>query len=405
MTLPHPVYAVMAVAIGFASFSPAAGQSFDELTASLEQHPSLIALSHQAGAAQQRSIAATALPDPVISLGLNNLPVADPSFTEYLPTNKAVGVRQQFPNRASRQAKAAAANERASRAELQRAAQFAALRGRLIALLHEKKRIHEERRLIELREDKYRELVRVVETEIDAGRPAVFRLGEIDAERAMVARERVELNRLEADVNAQLIDLVGMVPKTPAPPVAPQPWIGDILDFHLVRIADADIRTAQYSVQGAQAAWNPNWGLQLTYQQREAGATFDGDDWVSGMVTFSAPLWAKQNQKPRLRAAKADRAAAEMRYQAIARKATATYAAQKAAAHASEENISVLRQNIAAIRAKKQAKQSSYESGHGDYSPIIDAEIAILKLQAEIAEEESRRASAIARMNSLLVTS
>ncbi|MGV6821000.1 MAG: TolC family protein [Parvularcula sp.] len=404
MTLPHPVYAVMAITIGFAGFSVAAGQSIDELTARLELHPSVVALSHQADAAHQRSVAATALPDPVISVGVNNFPVADPSFTEYLPTNKAIGVRQAIPNKASRQAKADASYERAGRAELQRSAQIAALTGQLVALLHEKRRIREERRLIELREKKYQELVSVAETEIDAGRPAVFRLGEIDAERAMVARERVELNRLEADVNAQLIDLVGTIPNTPAPPVEPRPWSGDVMDFHLVRTAAADIRTAQYSVQGAQAAWKPNWGLQLTYQQREAGPTFAGDDWVSGMVTFSAPLWAKQNQAPRLKAAKADRAASEMRYQAIARSVRATYDTQNAIAHAGKENIAVLQRNIDAIRAKMQAKLSSYEAGQGDYSAVIDAEIAILKLQAEMTEEDSRRAGAIARMNALLVT-
>lgn len=47
----------------------------------------------------------------------------------------------------------------------------------------------------------------------------------------------------------------------------------------------------------------------------------------------------------------------------------------------------------------------TYESGNGDYSPIIDGEIAILMLRAEIVKEETLRDQMIAKMNSLLVPS
>lgn len=122
------------------------------------------------------------------------------------------------------------------------------------------------------------------------------------------------------------------------------------------------------------------------------------------MVTFTVPLWADRSQAPRLRAAKADRASAEMRYQAAARRAAARFAAEAAAWRSYADNIAVLEQNIAAVEDEMAAQLTLYESGAGDYSAIIDGEIAILKLRADIAAEHSNRASAIARMNALLVT-
>ena len=379
-------------------------QSFEELETRLADHPSLAALTYQADASRERGIAATALPDPVVSVGINNFPIFDPSFSDFLPTNKAVGVRQEFPNRAGREARAGESRATAEQTTRIRNAQLSTLRGELVALLHEKQRIDRQRSLALARNEKYDELTGVVESEIDAGRPAVFRLAEIEAERAGVSRVLVDLDRQEAAVDARLIDLVGLAPATPAPPVAPVDWSGQALDFHAVTVADAGIRMADYSVDEAKAAWRPNWGAQLTYQQRESGANFAGDDWVSGMVTFTVPLWAERSQEPRLRAARADRASAEMRYQAAARSAAARYAAEAAAWRAAEDNIAVLQRNIAAVEDEIASQMTIYESGVGDYAPVIDGELAILKLRADIAAEEARRAAAIARMNALLVT-
>lgn len=393
-----------ALAMCIAPGGTALAQSFEELEARLADHPSLAALAYQADASRERGVAATALPDPVVSVGINNFPIFDPSFSEFLPTNKAVGIRQDFPNRAGRDARSSEARAMAEQTDRINSAQLATLRGELIALLHEKARIERQRVLSGERNAKYDELTQVAQSEIEAGRPTVFRLAEIEAERTGVSRVLIDLDRQEAEIDARLIDLVGVVPKTPATPVTPLDWSGDATGFHAVRVADAGIRVADYSVDGAEAAWRSNWGAQLTYQQRESGANFAGDDWVSGMVTLTVPLWAERSQEPRLRAARADRASAEMRYQAAARSAAARYAAEAAAWRAAEDNIAVLERNIVAVEDEIASQLIIYESGVGDYAPIIDGELAILKLRADIAAEEARRVAAIARMNALLVT-
>lgn len=404
MSLKLRIWLVCALAMSIAPGGTALAQSFEELEARLADHPSLTALTYRADASRERGVAATALPDPVVSVGINNFPIFDPSFSEFLPTNKAIGVRQDFPNRAGREARSGEARAMAEQTDRIQDAQLATLRGELIALLHEKARIERQRALAQQRNAKYDELTEVAQSEIDAGRPAVFRLAEIEAERTGVSRFLIDLDRQAAEIDARLIDLVGLVPATPAPPVASRDWSGEAMDFHPVRVADAVIRVAEFSVDGAEAAWRPNWGAQLTYQQRESGANFAGDDWVSGMVTFTVPLWAERSQEPRLRAARAERSSAEMRYQAAARSAAARYAAEAAAWRAAEDNIAVLERNIAAVEDEIASQLIIYESGVGDYAPIIDGELAILKLRADIAAEEARRAAAIARMNALLVT-
>lgn len=379
-------------------------QSFAELEARLEAHPSLSALGYDAEADRERAVASTALPDPVVSLGINNFPIFDPSFDSYLPTNKAVGIRQQFPSFAGREARAGEARAMSAQTEAVRDARYAALRAELIALLADKTRLTRQRSLAEARNAKYDELVDIVEAEIDAGRPAVYRLAEIESERAEVSRTLVDLDRQEAETDARLIELVGLVPSTGLPPLTERDRSGAALEFHTVRIADAAVRVTDYGIDEARAAWKPEWGAQLTYQQRDEGAMFAGDDWVSGMVTFTVPLWAERKQAPNLRAAKAERAGAEQRYQAAARNAAAQYASRDAIIRAADASIDVLQVKIAAVEDEVEAQLIAYESGVGGYAPIIDGEIAILKLRAEIEAETARKAAAIARLNALLVT-
>ncbi|HBL93819.1 MAG TPA: transporter [Hyphomonas sp.] len=398
-------------ALLLAALAPATvAQSMDALEAKLFDHPSLNAMRYGSDASRERAQAAMGLPDPVVSVGINNFPIFDPSFDTFLPTNKAVGIRQQIPNRSGRAAKSNEALQRAVENDAATDMQFAQLQAALQVALIEKRRIEAQQVLAEARDAKYAELVGIVETEIDAGRPVVFRLAEIDVERAEVARTLVELDGQMRQVDAQLIDLVGSVPVTEAPMLVAKDWAGDAQAFHLVRVADKAIDVADAGVDRAQADYKPNWGAQLTYQQRDQGSgalgsNFAGDDWVSGTVTFTVPLWAEKRQAPALRAAKADREAARARHLAAARTASAQYSTYNATRRAAEESIAVLEQKIDAIADQVAAQLTTYESGIGDYSPIIDGEIAVIALRAKIALEQSRRDSAIARMNALLVTS
>jgi len=245
---------------------PARAQSLETLEARLAEHPSLAALTHQADASRQRGIAALALPDPVISVGIDNFPLHDPSFDTFLPTNKAIGVRQAIPNRAGREARARGARATAAGHTAHHAQQYAALRGELLLRLHH--RHHRQRQLALLAEqdEKYGELRTVLEAEAGTDAAALPRLAEVDAARARLALERAQITERLHRIDARLRDLVGEAPETTAPPLSLTAWSGDARQFHGVQVAQAEIGQAHAEVDAAEAAWRPDWGLELTYK-------------------------------------------------------------------------------------------------------------------------------------------
>lgn len=397
-----PMTAFALQALGLAC--TACAQSFSDLESTLWDHPSLQAMEFQARASQEMATAESALPDPVLSAGINNFPFADPSFSTFLPTNKALGIRQQFPSQAGRRARAGGALAAAARSQKLREQRYAQLRAELIVALHDQTRIARQRELAELTQGQYDRLLQVAESELDAGRPGLSRLADIASQRAEVSRTLAELTGQSAQIEARLIDLVGTASTVAPPALTAQPWSGEMDQFHAAQVAKAWVSVGDRDVEAAEAAWKPEWGLELTYQQREAGRDFAGDDWLSAKVTVTVPLWAERSQAPRLRSAKARREAADANYQAAARAAAAQYAAYQALAQTAAESKAVFEQKIQAITAQTEAQLTVYESGQADYAPIIDGQIAILKLRSEIAAEQARLATAIAHMNALLVT-
>lgn len=391
--------ALLGVTLACLSSPPSVlAQDFSQLEAQLAQHPALEAMRHQSAGFRERAATADALPDPVLSFGILNFPLLDPSFSRYLPTSKAVGVRQMIPNRARRDARAAQASQSAQRNDAAIDQRFAELRADLIVALVDQQRVKTLRTLLLARDSKYDELAQIVETEIDAGRPALFRLAEIDVERADVARGLADLEAEADQIRAQMVELVGTASDTPPPPLSPQAWSGEASALHAVRVARAGVAVAEAGIHQAEAAWKPDWGVQLTYQQRDG----QGDDWVSATATFTIPFWADRSQAPALREAEAKREAARSHVMAVARQASARHQAWEATRAAAESGIAILEQKIAAIRDQIAARLTVYESGAGDYSPILDGEVAVLGLQGQIAGEQARRDRATARMNALL---
>jgi outer membrane protein TolC len=310
-----------------------------------------------------------------------------------------VGVRQVFPHRDARDARAAQASEGAARNDAEIDQRFAELRADLIVALLDLERVAALRALLGARDSKYDELAQIVETEINAGRPVLFRLAEIDVERSDVARALADLDAEADQIRARLADLVGEAAASPAPPLSLRAWSGEADAFHAVRVARAGVSVAETGIDQAEAAWRPNWGVQLMYQQRDA----PGDDWVSATASFTVPFWADRSQAPALREAEANREAARSRYAAAARRAAARYQALEATRTAAEAAATILEQKIDAIREQIAAQLITYESGAGDYSPILDGEIAVLRLEGQIVDEQARRDRAVAGMNALLV--
>ena len=113
--------------LAFSSFipiseaAPTGMVSFDEtLRLAVERAPSLNARQSQTQAAREEAIRAAALPDPQLTFGLDNWPVTGSQAFDWRAedmTMKRIGLMQEFPARAKRQARQAVADRAVEQAE------------------------------------------------------------------------------------------------------------------------------------------------------------------------------------------------------------------------------------------------------------------------------------------------
>ena len=381
----------------------AQAQTFSELEATLKTHPQLQALYHQSDANIELSEAALGLPDPVLSFGINNFPFANPSFSAFIPTNKSIGIAQRIPNISGRKARSSEAKAHSHELSIKYQQQLSLMRAQLVTMLLERHRIQQQTRLAKEQVKKYTELSDVVKSEVGAGRSVVFRLAEIERERAEISTHLVSLANELTLIESGLYYLLGQVPDTKKPPSSePLPWSGNPSEFYSVALAQAQIRVLDHGVDHAKAAWKPEWGTQLRYQQREAGENFGGDDFVSAMVTVTVPFWSKRNQQPRLRAANAHLEAAKFRHQESVRQAEVSYLNLKSNYDAAKATVGVLNEKIIAVKEEIESQRINYESGQGFYSPVIDGEILLIKFKSDAIKERTRGEIAAAQMAALL---
>ncbi|WP_281301777.1 TolC family protein [Iodidimonas sp. MBR-14] len=116
-----------ALLLAFSSFipiseaAPTGTVSFDEtLRLAVERAPSLNARQSQTQAAREEAIRAAALPDPQLTFGLDNWPVTGSQAFDWRAedmTMKRIGLMQEFPARAKRQARQAVADRAVEQAE------------------------------------------------------------------------------------------------------------------------------------------------------------------------------------------------------------------------------------------------------------------------------------------------
>ena len=178
--------------------------NFNDLESVLRQHPQIRAMAFESESNLALVKSGMALPDPVVAIGMNNVPVSTLSFDEYLPSHKAFGVRQRFPSQASRQAKSLVRRAHAAHFSEQQAQLFASMRGELIGLLHSRERVSAQRNLAQQRKAKYIQLLDFVASDVGAGGAPVFKLAKIDSEQLDVSRALANLNAEEAQINARL---------------------------------------------------------------------------------------------------------------------------------------------------------------------------------------------------------
>ncbi|QCB46579.1 TolC family protein [Hydrogenophaga sp. PAMC20947] len=373
-----------------------------------QRSQALEASSLMAAAAQARAVGAGQRPDPMLRLGLDNVPVeggGSRRFTREPTTARSIALSQTLTGAAKRAARSERYTQEAHLALSRRAAQRSELR-RSVALVWWRVRAEEQRlALLAAQKDEAGLTVAAAEAAYRAGRGA--QVDVFMARSAVVALQDLQLAtqaRLDG-ARTELRRWVGAAADRPlaAAPALTLPPLGDraaAWEANDPLLLAAGAREATSSAQAAQAREerSADWSVDVRYAQ--LGSSFDN----KLSVGFSVPLqWNAAKRQDRewvARLAEADQAQAEA--EEIRRARRADVERWEQGWSAGLQRLTWLdRERLPLVQARGQAALGAYRAGSGPLQAVLDARQAGLALQLERVQLELDTASDWARLNTL----
>jgi outer membrane protein TolC len=368
------------------------------------------AIESQAQAAREMAAAAGQLPDPVLKLGLNNLPIDGPdrySVTRDFMTMRSVGVMQELTRADKRSARTRRAERDVELAKVTRQATIADLQRDAATAWLERSYLDSMRELLQAQIAQTELQVQAAETLYRSGKGSQ---AEVFAARGSVEQLRDGLAQAERQIAVATTQLGRWVGEGARLPLAARPvltlpaWTEGALAEHLTQhpqiaaaaqqeaIADSDAAVAR-------AARSSDWSVELMYSQR--GPAYS--NMVS--INLSVPLqWDQKNRQDRELAARLagiDEARARREELQRAHEAEVRAMLQEWRSH--EDRLRRYDASLLPLATQRsEAALVAYRSGTGPLPAVLDARRSEVDVRMERLRLEMDRARVWAQLNYLL---
>jgi outer membrane protein TolC len=373
------------------------------------QSPRLAAQRSAVSAATQQIGRAGELPDPKLRLGIENLPVTGEDRFRYdrdSMTMRAVGVMQEFPNSAKREA-------RNHRAERQRDVEKAGLGAHEAMLARDIAVSWLEVQYAERARTALERLARQFRLQVDTFGAGVARGKQTtaDAFAARTALEQandriIEQERMIEKARIMLAALIGDDARRPlgAPPdttqfVHPRDHLVARLTEHPeLRVFEEREALARAEVDLARSTARSDWSLEVGYGYRRPAF----DNMLTVMVSMDLP-WQKERRQDRdiaARLAEVDQARATR--ENARRMHEAEVRGWLADFDTAQRRIERFERVLAPLaRERAAAALAAYQGGRGELGPVLEAQRAITETELGLIQTLAERARAWASLNYL----
>lgn len=410
MSVPFSVPGVaLAVLMAAAASAPLAAEPLtlgEAQRIAVGRSQQLVAQDALTTAAREQAVAAGQLPDPVLKLGLDNLPANGPdrlSLTRDFMTQRRVGVMQEIPRGEKRQLRSERFERDALRVQAQRQVTLANVqRDTALAWL-----------------DRYYSLAlrnllqqQAEETRLQAEAATIaFRTGrgsqaDVFAARAAVISLQDRLSQIDQQLRSATLMLVRWVgtpaagrPPSGLPPWQTRPLPQGVSSEHIRQHPDllatsAEIDAYETDARLAQANKQADWSVEASYAQR--GPTYANMLSIGVSIPLQWDQKNRQNREVAARLALVDEAKA--RYEDMLRTREAEVRSMLNDWQTGMERVARYRNDlIPTIQLRAEAALTAYRIGKSDLSSAlaarqgeIDARMQALTLEMETARSWAR---------------
>jgi outer membrane protein TolC len=385
--------------------SAVAALGFDEATRiALEQAPALMAQQQALAGAQAAQPAAGALPDPKLTLGVDNLPLSGAdrlSLTRDFMTMQRIGLMQDVPNAAKRLARGEGAQARIERERaLLALAELAVRREAALAWLGV---LFAERRAAGLAELELENRLQLdtLDARIANGKSMPVDRAMARQEALALADRRDDAQRDITKARTALRRWVGQradeaLADEPALPAVTLERIRTDLHRHAeIAAVSANQAMAQAEVREADAEQRGDWGWEVVYSRRPQFG-----DMVSVQLSFELPWNRERRQQPLLAAKQREVARLDAERDDMLRRHAEEIDAQAAELAALDRQRERLAGQGLPLAAERVALAlAGYEAGRSDLAAVLTARREAAETRLRLIDLDAQRLALRVRLN------
>jgi len=400
---------LFALLLGCSLATPSFALTYAEALALAEySSPALRAQQAALAGAVSAQGAASALPDPRLSVGVENLPISGAdrfSLSRDFMTMQRIGLMQEVPNRAKREARSQGAQARIERERALLALGALQLRQALDqSWLSAQFALRRQAALAEIALENQR-LQDTLLGRIAAGTAQAADLLMARQEALALADRRDDLSREALKARAALRRLVGPRADEPligeASAVVPEP---DQIRAQLNRLTEvavypAMLGMAQAELKEAQAESRGDWSWEVAYSRRGA----QWGDMVSFQVSFDLPWQKDRRQLPAINAKQREAERIEAEREDLLRRRAQEVDEQLAELGALDRQLDRL-QGAGLLLAQERVDlaMAGYQSGKAELAAVLAVRRELLEARLRAIDLEAQRADLRARLNHLV---
>ncbi|MCF6216749.1 MAG: TolC family protein [Emcibacter sp.] len=405
--------------------------------------PWLVGNKHSQDSIDSLSIAAGSLPDPNISLGINNLAADSFSFGQEAMTNAKIGISQMFPAGDSLAIKQRQLELKAGQFPFQREDRRAKVTVTVGSLWLNAYNAQESIKIIEKNIPLFEQLVDIAQSSYSTAMGksrqqdvirAQLELTRLD-DRLTILHQRREMfqEQISEWLNGYFLDkylanqesegqnissgflLTRKLPDiallnsqlyvSPAP--IEQGLLFEKISGHpALRAIEQKIRTSQAGIDLAKQKYKPAWGINAGYGYRSSDRLGIGrSDLFSVGVTFSVPLFTANRQDKQVLSALSKTSAVKTEKWQFLRKMMASFETAKAQFLRLNERQKIFQSRLLPQMSEQaEAALTAYTNDDGDFAEVMRARIAEMNAQVNALNIDVERQKTILQLNYIFMT-
>lgn len=379
----------------------------------VRQNPEIQAARSRWEAMREKPSQAGALEDPMLSLGIVNLPTSLKFRSEDM-TMKEIGIAQKLPFPGKRGLMSEMALREAQAAQEGIAEKVLRVSLEVRSAYQDLSHTHRALEVAQRNKGVLESLARIVESRYSLGQAAQTDLLKAQVEISKMVDEIIMLGERQKAVEAKLNSLLARPPGTPlGRPSDPASRKLNLSLDELRQTALAHnptlkamrrmVQAKTYAQELAKADYYPDFTLRFAYGQRDNGEDIQRKDMLTAMVEVNLPIWREAKLERKQAETKADAQGAERQWQAMRNEIHYMIAETHAMLSRSERQIDLYQSGILPqARLQMESSLRTYAGGRAEFMALLDSQMSLYKFELDYHQALTEYEKNLAVMEALV---